>query len=105
MKLNITLLFACLLLWIPVDCLALDPGRPLDQYAVSSRFLEAGLPQSSVLSIHQTPDGYLWFGTYEGLARFNGVSFAVFDKTNTPQIKNNGMYDILHDRRGNLWIA
>ena len=36
---------------------------------------EEGLPQSQVLAFHQTSEGYLWFGTYGGLARFNGAEF------------------------------
>ena len=42
---------------------------------------DEGLPQNSVNSILQTRDGYLWIGTYEGLARFDGVRFRVFNKT------------------------
>ncbi|MCP4158133.1 MAG: hypothetical protein GY757_61100, partial [bacterium] len=61
------------LLLLSFYSLALDPGKPIDQYALNSQFLDDGLPQSSVLSILQGSDGYLWFGTYEGLARFNGV--------------------------------
>jgi ligand-binding sensor domain-containing protein len=33
---------------------------------------EQGLPDSSVTALAQTPDGYLWIGTYNGLARFDG---------------------------------
>src|SRR5262252_6286831 len=48
-----------------------------------------GLPQNSVLAILQTRDGYLWVGTQEGLVRFNGVQFTVFDKANQKAIKHN----------------
>src|ERR1700685_3169141 len=46
------------------------------------------LPDSSVTAIAQTPDGYLWVGTYNGLARFDGVRFVTFDPANTPGLKN-----------------
>src|SRR5262245_46714586 len=64
-----------------------------------------GMPQNSVLSIAQTPDGYLWVGTYEGLARFDGADFMVFNNVNTPEIKSNFIAALLVDRRGNLWIG
>src|SRR5580698_4511249 len=41
----------------------------------------AGLPSTAVTAIVQTPDGYLWLGTQEGLARFDGNRFTVFDKS------------------------
>jgi len=42
-----------------------------------------------VRSIVQTRDGYLWMTTFDGLARFDGVRFTVFDKSNTPALSNN----------------
>jgi polysaccharide pyruvyl transferase WcaK-like protein len=45
---------------------------------------DEGLPDSSVLSITQTRDGYLWIGTRGGLARFDGVRFVVFDQRTQP---------------------
>jgi len=50
---------------------------------------EDGLPQSSVNAIEQTGDGYLWFGTFDGLARFNGVEHTVFDISNTEGLSGN----------------
>ena len=37
-------------------------------------------------SIAQTPDGYLWVGTYNGLARFDGARFETFDPVNKPEL-------------------
>src|SRR3954466_2585280 len=48
---------------------------------------ENGLPSSSVTTIAQTPDGYLWAGTYNGLVRFDGVRFVKFDPDNQPELK------------------
>lgn len=79
------LLFCCMSL--P----ALDPKLELDEYAVERYSTENGLPQSSVLAMVQTRDGYLWLGTYEGLARFDGLTFTVFDKSNTPEMESNGI--------------
>src|SRR5690242_301489 len=45
---------------------------------------ENGLPQNTITAVVQTQDGYLWVGTYSGLARFDGLRFTVFDENNTP---------------------
>ena len=45
---------------------------------------EQGLPENTVESIAQTPDGYLWVGTQEGLARFDGVRFVSFSRRTEP---------------------
>ena len=53
----------------------------------------------------QTRDGYLWLGTYEGLARFDGLTFTVFDKSNTPEMESNGIKALAEDREGRLWVG
>jgi len=65
---------------------------------------ESGLPSSSVTAIAQTPDGYLWIGTYNGLARFDGVRFVKFDPDNTPQLKRARVRKLYLDQAGTLWI-
>ncbi len=66
---------------------------------------EQGLPQNTVHCIRQTRDGYLWLGTREGLARFDGVRFTIFDRRNTPALLHNQIRHLLEDRAGNLWIS
>ncbi len=84
---------------------ALDPLRELDQYSEEHFTTENGLPQSSVLAMVQTRDGYLWLGTYEGLARFDGLTFTVFDKNNTPEMESNGVKALAEDPQGGLWVG
>ena len=63
----------------------------------------AGLPQNTVNAIVQTPDGYLWVGTRDGLARFDGVRFTVFGlQDGLPSVEVQTLYV---DRRGTLWIG
>ncbi len=66
---------------------------------------EKGLPNSSVTAIAQTPDGYLWVGTYNGLARFDGVRFVKFDPDNTPELKRARVRKLYVDASGALWIS
>lgn len=101
----IALILLAVFLFLPSNSLALDPRREIDQYSLSTWSIENGLPQSSVLSVLQSKDGYIWAGTYEGLARFDGIKFDIFDKTNTPEIKTNGVNTIFLDRKEILWIG
>ncbi len=64
-----------------------------------------GLPQNSVNDIVQTKDGYLWIATYGGLARFNGMSFKVFNTFNSPGLSSNRILSLFNDKEGRLWIS
>jgi len=66
---------------------------------------EDGLPYNSVTSIVQTRDGYLWLGTYNGLVRFDGMRFKVFDPGNTPEMNSGRITSLFEDRDERLWIG
>ena len=66
---------------------------------------EEGLPQGSVRAIAQTPDGYLWIATLDGLVRFDGVRMVVFSKSDYPEMSSNRILSLLVDRRGTLWAG
>jgi len=80
-------------------------GKASAQYRFDHWTTGDGLPQSSVLAITQTRDGYLWLATYNGLARFDGVRFTVFDKHNYPRISANGCTTLYEDAAGALWAG
>lgn len=88
-----------------VGAWALDPGRLLSQYRTQVWGTAEGLPSMSVAVIAQTPDGYLWVGTTEGLARFDGSRFVVFDRANTPAFRLNEIRALFVDRSGTLWVG
>lgn len=66
---------------------------------------DQGLPQNSVVDIVQTRDGYLWLSTPDGLVRFDGAQFTVFNSGNSPGLKSNRLTDLFEDRDGVLWIG
>ncbi len=66
---------------------------------------EDGLPQNRIQALAQTPDGYLWIGTSEGLARFDGVRFVSFYRSNTPSFQDDSILALLSARDGSLWIG
>ncbi len=64
-----------------------------------------GLPQNVITAMHQTPDGYLWVGTQGGLARFDGVSFTVFDPSTEPAFADRFITALAGDLDGALWVG
>ena len=98
-------LFFSVLLSSSGTTFALDSRRELSQFNHEVWLTENGLPQNTVHAIAQTRDGYIWIGTEEGLARFDGVKFTIFDKQNTPEFKSNYIRTLFADRQGALWIG
>ena len=74
-------------------------------YIIDAWETDDGLPENSATAIVQTPDGYLWFGTFSGLVRFNGVQFTVFNPDNTPQLPDAGIVNLHLDKGGRLWVS
>lgn len=74
------------------------------QYRFDVWTTDNGLPQNSVYSIVQTPDGYLWLTTLDGLVRFDGVKFTVFNKSNSKGLLTNRFVKLFSAADGVLWI-
>ena len=73
------------------------PGKNPPPYRVRRWMTEQGLPQNRISSLQQTRDGYLWIGTWFGVARFDGVRFTVFDKFNTPELLDDTINALAED--------
>jgi signal transduction histidine kinase/ligand-binding sensor domain-containing protein/DNA-binding response OmpR family regulator/HPt (histidine-containing phosphotransfer) domain-containing protein len=101
---TVHLAFLFLLAQSPAS-LALDPARPLAHATLDSWEAGQGLPQNTVQAITQTPDGYLWIGTQEGLVRFDGTRFTLFDRRTTPELAASSVLALLADQDGTLWIG
>ncbi len=84
----------------------LDPERAAAEFARRAWQTDSGLPQNTVHSITQTRDGYVWVATEEGLARFDGLSFRIFDRQNTPALRSNDVRALLvTGKAGDLWVC
>ncbi len=68
---------------------------------------EAGLSQSSVLCILQDREGYMWFGTEDGLNRYDGYFFTVYipEPDNPYSLSSNRIFSLYEDHSGTLWIG
>jgi signal transduction histidine kinase/ligand-binding sensor domain-containing protein len=99
-------LAACVALFVlsPRSVLALNPKRALTQYTRTVWTQEHGLPQDTIRAVTQTKDGYLWLGTDEGLAQFDGYDFVVFNKENGA-LPSNSVGALWAARDGGLWIG
>ena len=75
------------------------------QYRFDHWTTDNGLPQNSVHAVLQTRDGYLWLTTFDGLVRFDGARFTVFNKSNSPGLASNRFVSIFEDRFGDLWAG
>ena len=80
-------------------------GTARDLYAMETWQTDRGMPQNSVNALIQSHQGYLWIGTYNGLARFDGVRFVVFDSANTRAMRNGRITSLFEDAHTNLWIG
>lgn len=98
--------FVCLYLVLNIySSFALDTDKPFNFFLHNQWSSEDGLPLNSVLTMAQTPEGYLWLGTEVGIARFDGVKFDLFTKENTPAFENAIVLTLLAERKGPLWIG
>jgi ligand-binding sensor domain-containing protein/signal transduction histidine kinase/CheY-like chemotaxis protein len=91
-------------LLLPTAGRALDPDRAVTQYHVETWYAKDGLPQNTVNAILETPDGYLWFGTEEGLARFDGAQFTTFDRA-SGSLRHNYVVSLAPDLAGGFWVG
>ena len=98
---------ACIFLFVAVCRPAwgsLDPDKPIRQYIHQNWQTAQGLPQNSVLALAQTQDGFLWLGTEEGLVRYDGIRFTIFDK-HALGVQTNQVQALYVDHNQNLWIG
>ena len=96
---------ALLLLGWGLPLQALRPDRPLIAYGLHLYSTENGLPQSAVMALCQVHEGFIWLGTYEGLARFDGKEFRLYDKLSVPAMQNNSIKCFREDHLKRLWIG
>jgi len=73
-------------------------------YNVTSWTVEDGLPMQNITALAQTTDGFLWCGTFDGLARFDGLEFKVYYPYEVPELADFKIVRLLGDSAGGLWI-
>ncbi|MBV8051354.1 MAG: hypothetical protein JOZ80_09210 [Acidobacteriaceae bacterium] len=92
-------------LLVTVSTVAMHAQSQAPQYVTRVWHTEEGLPQNSVNAMLQDHRGYIWIGTFGGLARFDGERFTVFNSANTPGFGSDQIFSLYESRSGALWIG
>ncbi|MGA3046352.1 MAG: two-component regulator propeller domain-containing protein [Terracidiphilus sp.] len=101
--LTASVLFVALAWCVPL--FGLEPDSDISQYAHTSWKIRDGFLQGFILSIAQTPDGYLWLGTERGLFRFDGIRATPWPSLSKQQLPSSYVAALLAARDGTLWIG
>jgi signal transduction histidine kinase/ligand-binding sensor domain-containing protein len=82
------------------------PGnKPLNALTIDQWTGQDGLISNNLTSVYQTSDNFIWITSFNGVVRFDGVNFKLFDKTNIPFLSSNGFYKTFEDSKGNIWFC
>ena len=84
---------------------ALDPSKTVFQYNIQTWNRQNGLPFNRISSIVQTPDGYLWMGTQNGLVRFDGIDFTRMPIPNRSGWGSMSVNTLKPSPRGGFWFG
>lgn len=100
------------LLWFACGAVAAgaDLAAPIrlhmnDEFVGFNYGKEHGLPDDDVRDVLQSRDGCLWILTQQGIARFDGTKYTVFDRANNPEFQSDDPRMLMEDRQGNLWVG
>ncbi|MEA3286638.1 MAG: two-component regulator propeller domain-containing protein, partial [Candidatus Marinimicrobia bacterium] len=82
-------------------------GQDIPSYQFETIDINDGLSLNNVMTITQDKYGFMWFGTEDGLNRYDGVSFKVFrhDPLDSTSINSSSIFSTLVDSHGDLWVA
>lgn len=95
-----------LLIWLPGQAAVRVPAaRVAEGWTVRHWTVEDGLPVNSINAMTRSRDGYLWLATVDGLVRFDGVRFEVFDGGNSPGLVANRLMVLEQAGDGALWMT
>ena len=80
-------------------------AQPLSDQFVEVWTTRDGLPHSTVHGIGQTPDGFLWLATWEGLVRYDGHDFHLYRRADIPGLRDDGVRALHVGATGDLWAG
>ena len=80
-------------------------GRQLDKYSIEGWTTENGLPSNNLRQVIQDDKGFIWATSFNGLMRFDGNTFDIYNSDNLPELKSNAFTRISSDQSGNLYIG
>lgn len=101
-QLLVSFLFFILIAVYSEKSIAISPSLRFQHLTIDD-----GLPQNSILTIAQDSSGFLWFGTEDGLTRFDGYDFKIYkhDEDNINSLSHSYISKVVADKEGILWIG
>lgn len=76
------------------------------QYIVGREFTtESGLPANGVNGMYQDHRGYIWAATYNGLVRYNGLEFEIYNTSNIENLQTSRFISVNEDHEGKIWAG
>ncbi len=108
-KIKLAILLVAIAGMLMPDSISAKTGTPASSASLrfESLSLEQGLSQSVVNVTFQDSRGYLWFGTQDGLNRYDGYHFTIFrpDPDDPFSLSDRMILDIVEDAQGGLWVG
>ena len=103
----ITLFILSIFLIGNFGCISVGAEENDKYFKFTNITVKDGLSQGSVYAIFKDEDGYMWFGTNDGLNRFNGYDYTVLksDDRDEKTIPSGIIGSIVEDKEGYLWIG
>lgn len=101
--LKLLFLFSILFYIFPLYCQVIDPDKKINQYTHTIYGEKEGIKE--VLDLTQDEKGYLWIASYEGLLRYDGAKFKLFNQSNREDFNANSVRSLNTDSTGNLWVG
>jgi len=83
----------------------IEVTKPLSQYTYKEWTMNSGLPNNAIMDITKTSEGFMWLATFNGLVRFDGREFKVFNRSNTPEFVTNSISSLVVDSNNQLWVG
>ncbi len=92
---------------ILIQCMLNGPAVAAEEPSILHLGIEHGLSNNAVTCIYQDHNGFMWFGTYDGLNRYDGYAFKIFRNIigNKNSLSDNHIYTINGDLYNNIWVG
>lgn len=97
--------FLFCLLSLSSSLVSAHTAKQLSDYYTSVWTTSNGLPHNSINDIAQTTDGYMWFATWEGVVRFNGKDFELFNRSPKTHMADSASRSLFASNNNRLWVG
>ena len=77
----------------------------ISEYVSRGWTTESGLPGNTITDVMQDSSGYMYFGTYEGLVRFDGIDFTIFNRAHNDKCNFASARSVFQSSDGAIWVG